>query len=176
MEVANRAGLNIARLDRMLAYLHSARSTADKNEWMRLMKTMSEMNLVVAQVDYLPEILVDDILQSISKLGFDDILAYTDFDELVGTYSIQYALANDETILRQPGRIETADQSIRTTTDFDQRFSYLSSTVEKVNQIIRDAELEGFFCNENTKADWSFINQTENQIDWNSPERHQDFK
>lgn len=166
---------DISELDRLLAYLHCARKTADKTAWIKLNTVLDQHNYIAPQVDYLPEILIDSLMDAFKSLGYSRILEYSEFDELRHEHTIADILISKERDFYVHARITTPDKKILIATDFDQRFSYLSSTKDVADKIIKRAELEGFFCDEATRPDWSFINQTENIIDWHSPERYQNY-
>ena len=62
-EVIKRSGLNnISELDRLLAYLHCARRTADKEGWIKLKTLLDKNNIIAAEVDYLPCILINSLM------------------------------------------------------------------------------------------------------------------
>ena len=136
------------------------------------MRFIDKENFLPAQVDYLPEILIDPLFTSIKLLGYQSVLEYTEFSELRCVHSIDEIISSPRSLFYSHARIATPDKNIFIASDFDQRFSYLSSSREILSTIIKDADFEGFYCNENTKQDWSYIEQTENIIDWHSPERN----
>ena len=171
-EVIKRSGLNnISELDRLLAYLHCARRTADKEGWIKLKTLLDKNNIIAAEVDYLPAILINNLMQAISSLGYTHVVEYTEFGEPRCEHKIEEVVAASENSFYAHARIATPDNKILIATYFDQRFTYLSSSRELVNDLVNKANLEGFFCNETTRPDWSYTEPSGNMIDWQSPER-----
>jgi hypothetical protein len=162
---------NISELDRLLAYYHCERRTADKNGWIKLITALDGNEYVAAGVDALPEILINNLFSAISGLGYAAIEEYTEVGNFWKVHSIDEILKNAELDFHTRARLVTSDGKVMIATDFDQRFSYLSSTKQFVDQIIRSAGLEGFYCDAYTKSNWSYIEQQENTINWQSPER-----
>src|SRR5687768_4138636 len=50
---------DIMELDRLLAYLHCDRRTADKTAWQKLMQLVDQKDYIIPQVDSLPEIIIN---------------------------------------------------------------------------------------------------------------------
>jgi hypothetical protein len=175
-EIINESKLkDLGELDRLLAYLHCARRTADRTGWIKLNTVLDQKNFVAAEVDYLPAILVNSLMDAIKSLGYSHVLEYTEVGELRCKHIIQDVLTSKERDFYVHARIATPDNKILISTDFDQRFSYLSSSKNIVDDLIRKADLEGFFCKETTRPDWSYLQQSENIIDWQSPERYKNY-
>jgi Protein of unknown function (DUF2711) len=175
-EIINKSELNdISEIDRLLAYLHCARRTADRTAWIKLNTVLDNYNYIAAEVDYLPDILINNLVAAIGSLGYTHLLEYTEFGELKQDHAIDAILTSKERDFCGHAMIATPDNRILIATDFDQRFSYLSSTKEIIDDLIAKADLEGFFCNQTTRSDWSYNEQTENTIDWHSPERYKNY-
>ena len=166
-EVISETGLgDICELDRLLAYFHCARKTADKAAWIKLRDFFARNYYIAAEVDYLPDILINNLMAAIKVSGYVSVHEYTEFNKLRLIHAIDDVIANKERAFWAQARIVTPDNQIKLATDFDQRFTYLSSTRNIVDKLIEEVNLEGFFCSETTRADWSYIEQTENLIDW----------
>jgi hypothetical protein len=175
-EIINEAELiDIKELDRLLAYLHCARETADKTAWQKLMQVVGRKDYVVPQVDFLPEIITNSLFESIKALGYGQVSVFSEFGDFERNYDINEIIMSKERVLNVHARVATPDNRVLIATDFDQRFSYLSSTKELLNDLIQRADLEGFYCDEATRPDWSYIEQKENIIDWKSPERYKNY-
>ena len=166
---------NINELDRLLAYLHCARRTADRTAWIKLSTLLSRNNYVAAEVDYLPAILINSLMDAIKSLGYSHVLEFTAYGELRFKHSMEQICVSKERDFCSLARITTPDKKVLIATDFDQRFSYLSSSRRIANYIIEKTGVEGFFCSETTRPDWSYIEQFENSIDWQSPERYKNY-
>ena len=174
-EIIKEAGLkDIKELDRLLAYLHCARRTADKTAWLKLMNVVDKKNYIVPQVDHLPELITNDLFESIKSLGYSYVLALP-YGKFERNYDIDEIIESKKRVFYAETTIATPDNKIVIATEFDQRFTYLSSTKETVNQLVKIADLEGFLCDDTTKPGWSYIEQTENIIDWDSPERYHNY-
>lgn len=175
-EIINQAQLkDIKELDRLLAFLHCARRTAEKESWIKLMTIVDSNNYIVAQVDCYPDVLTDITLEFLKSYGYHSVFYYSDISADNTPYRIQ-SLIDSET--RLPGsqtRILTPDHKILFETDFDARFTYLSADRKTIDELIEKLNLEGFYCNNKTKSDWSHEEQKNNVIDWNSEERYKNY-
>jgi hypothetical protein len=112
-------------------------------------------NYIVPQVDSFPEILINDLTNALRSMGYDHLIEYSEFEEFRCNHILESILKSKKGDFWAHARILTPDKNILIVTDFDQRFSYLSSTKEIITKLIMELELEGFFCNESTHANWS---------------------
>lgn len=175
-EIINKAQLkDINELDRLLAFSHCARSTADKTAWIKFMTVIDTNNFIKPQVDNYPEILTDKTLKLLQTFGYSNILHYSDISEDKTLYNIQDLIESENALPENNTRLLTTDNKILFETDFDSRFTYLSSDKKTVDEIITQLDLEGFYCDNKTKHDWSYIEQTDNLIDWSSEERYKNY-
>jgi len=121
-------------------------------------------------VDDYPSVLLNPTFDLLISLGYQNILLYTAIDDnQVARNVTELLLSKDR--LPANARILTPDHKVLITTDFDDRFSYLSSDRETLKLIIDKLDLEGFYCNSSTKPGWSYSLLTGGKIDWDSPER-----
>jgi len=121
-------------------------------------------------VDDYPSVLLNPTFDLLISLGYQNILLYTAIDDnQVARNVTELLLSKDR--LPANARILTPDNKVLITTDFDDRFSYLSSDRETLKLIIDKLDLEGFYCNSSTKPGWSYSLLTGGKIDWDSPER-----
>lgn len=174
-QIIEQTGLeNIKQIDQLLGYLHCATRTADKTNWQKLMQVVDTNNYGVPQVDNFSEIITNDLFASIKSLGYSQVKVVSESAGIDEVIDINKILVSDE---RLPfvSTITTLDKIILISTEFDQAFSYLSSTKQFAEKLINDADLKGFFCNETTKRGWSFVEQKKNIIDWNSKERNKNY-
>lgn len=175
-EIVDEAQLNdINELDRLLAFLHCARRTADKDGWVKLMTVIDTNNYVVAQVDNYPEILTNPTLELLKSYGYDKVFHYSDISDERTSYDIQDLINEKNSLPESHTRILTPDNKILFETDFDNRFTYLSSDRKTIGDIVERLDLEGFYCNDNTKSYWSYEDQNKNLIDWDSEERNKNY-
>lgn len=175
-EIIRQAGLHdISELDRLLAYLHCDRRTADREGWIKLMTVLDKNNIIPAEVDYLPTTITNPLLAAIQQLGYSTVEEYELGDRLRKVHNIEEILLSEKQDFYAIATVKTPDRKIVFSTGFDKRFTYLSASAETVKAIVERAELEGFYCNETTRPEWSVDGQTENLIDWSSPERKQRY-
>jgi len=171
-EIIQMSGLqDISELDRLLAYLHCARRTADRQGWVKLMTQLDKNNIIPAEVDCIPTSLINPLMLAIRALGYSTVNEFDLTGELRKEHTIDTILLSEEQDFFSMARIQTPDDKIVLTTGFDERFTYLSASKETAAIIIEQVNLEGFYCNETTRPEWSDKLQTENIIDWSSPER-----
>lgn len=149
---------DIKALDRALAFYHGAYRVAKKEEFMKLWQMTEEVrkDIIVPQVDELPEIIENNILNHLLQQGYEQAYFYSDIEERDKLYSIEDQIENTSG-LQSHIRIETQDNEILITQDFDQRFSYILGTKKFVEGIIKELSLDGFYCNDETSQAWSFV-------------------
>lgn len=175
-EVIQASGLqDISELDRLLAYLHCARTKADREGWIKLKTLLDKNNIIPAEVDYLPTSLTNPIMAALKSLGDTTVEEFEFTGEFRQAHEIDSVLLSAEQSFASIARVFTPDKKIVLATDFDKQFTYLSATKEMVQTIIDAANLEGFYCNDTTRAEWSVNLQTDNLIDWSSPERRKNY-
>jgi hypothetical protein len=171
-EVVAHAGLkDIKELDGLLSYLHCGRFEAKKEAWLKFMAYIDMAKLRVPQVDDYPSVLINPTLAVFKSLGYEDIFIRSDVDDLNISFSLPKLIETENEILPSCARLLTPDKKILLATDSDMRFSYLSSDKATLKSIIDRLDLEGFFCNSTTQANWSYELLIDNKIDWHSPER-----
>ena len=171
-EIVAQANLkDIKELDGLLAYLHCARWEADRDAWLKLMRYIESTKLIVAQVDEYPPVLINPTLELFKSMGYAHVLLYSDISDVKNSYFISDLIERGNSLPESCARVLTPDHKILLTTDSDARFSYLSSDRATLKYIIDKLDLEGFYCNATTRHGWSYQVQTENVIDWSSPER-----
>jgi len=171
-QILHETGLeDIKQVDRLLGYLHCARRTADKTDWQKLMQVVDTNDYGVPQVDWFPEIIINDLFASIKSLGYSEVKIVSLMNTKEQIVIIDDILKSDEQ-LPIVSTITTLDNKILIATKFDEAFSYISSTKKIIDKLIKDCDLEGFFCNADTKRGWSYIEQIKDIIDWNSKERY----
>ncbi|RZK24951.1 MAG: DUF2711 family protein [Flavobacterium sp.] len=170
-EIVAQANLkDIKELDRLLAYLHGGRFEAEKDAWLRLMRYVDSNKLYVAQTDDYPSVLINPTLEVLKVLGYNDVLCYSDISNDKTSYNISGLLTSGNNFPGSNARILTPDNKIILVTDFDLRFSYLSSDQETLDFFLSKINLEGFYCNATTRPGWSHELSNEDMINWKSSE------
>lgn len=111
--------------------------------------------MIPPQVDEFPEILEDKTLKYLKSKGYRRMYCYTDIDE-------KSNLVDIDTLISGYGlpchvRLESEKGDLLIIQDFDQRFSYLMGEMEFVTDMIKQLDLEGFFCDDLTLEAWSLI-------------------
>ena len=166
---------DIKELDRLLAYLHAANYKADRAAWIKFRTYIDSTGIIDATIDDYPDLLTDITLQSLIELGYEEVFLFSDTEENQKKYLIQSLIESPKSIPLSHQRILTPDNKIIIATDFDQRFSYLSSSKILVAELINKINPEGFYCNETTKSHWSDEPSANDLIDWSSPERYEKY-
>lgn len=144
-------------LDRALAFYHRAFRIGERNEFLKL-KKMIEINrvdIIPPQVDKFPEILENEILMYLKKIGYKKLYFYSDIIKKNELKSIDEQLNSSERLIAHV-RIETPDNEILVAQDFDQRFSYLFGNKTFIQEIVTELDLEGFYCDNETPESWSY--------------------
>ena len=168
-EIMQMTGIqDLKSLDRALAFYHRAYRFAERTEYLKLRHLVEKekLNIIPPQVDELPEILENKLLQKLSSIGYSSVYVYTDINEKDGLYKIE-DLTLDSNGLPGHVRIETPDSRILIVQDFDQRFIYLFGDKTILKDIIAFLGLEGFFCVHQTPESWSFYEIPDREkMDW----------
>src|SRR2546430_1609673 len=112
------------KLDQALAFFHRAYRFGTKSEYQKLKKIVSDdsCNIILPQVDNLPEIIENEIFKFLKQKGYSGIYIYSDIEEKKILSSIGN-LISEERGLQSHVRIETPDSRILIAQDFDQRLT-----------------------------------------------------
>jgi hypothetical protein len=153
----------------------AANRKADRAAWIKFRTYIESTDIIDATMDDFPDLLVDITLESLIQSGYDEVLLFSDTEETQKKYLIQSLIDSPKSIPFSHQRILTPDNKIIIATDFDQRFSYLSSSKIIVEELITKINAEGFYCNETTKSHWSGEAPTNDLIDWSSPGRYKKY-
>lgn len=168
-EIIRLTGINdIKSLDRVLAFYHRAYRFAERSEYKKLTSFLEKemINIILPQVDTLSEIIENSLLRKIQSIGYDSVFMYSDYEDKEKLYAIKDLIA-DSNRLRCHVRIETSDSKILIAQDFDQRFTYILGDKPLLTNIIESIDLEGFFCNQETPASWSYYEvSNKDKMDW----------
>lgn len=159
---------DIKELDRILAFLHCARSIAPKSVWLKYKKTIEFYNLLDAEVDNYPICLVYPTLNYLYAIGYRNIFIYSEYNETKISYAIEELINNEINWPMYQTRILTPDYKILFETNVDERFTYVSGDKSTIDKMVEAINLEGFYCDTNTKPYWSDEVETGETIDWSS--------
>jgi len=162
---------DIKELERLVSFYYCASRTIDKIGWMKFMNVIHSNNYIVPQTDVYPEILTDLTLEVLKQLGYSDIIIFPFALEERKFYKIQELINSPLKLPASQPRILTPNNKIFFVNDFDDCFTFLSSDKKTIDKIISEIDLEGFYCDDTTKPEWSFERQTGEIIDFFSPER-----
>ena len=160
-------------LDDCLAFYHCARRFANRNEFEKLISVTEKQDSIVieAQVDYLPEIIEDDLLRYFAKKGYTELCVYDDINDERNIFKID-SLLDDELNNIHHIRIESPDHKILIVEDFDERFTYFLGSKIDIKELIEELDLEGFYCDEYTASNCSYDIIDDNLvIDWDGKKK-----
>ncbi len=129
----------------------------ERKDWAKVMMDVcDEKKIVFPSEGVFPDLLMDDLLGSIKKEGYDWIWCGDEFCRERKLEYIDDCCKDDGTILHRECRnLFTHNQKILVTTHWDSHFSMICSDKETLNRIVEASKLEGFYCDEETEIYWS---------------------
>lgn len=136
------------------SYIHSLKAVSHNAHLVdRLEKILTENNLHPPDEGYLAPHLEDVLFRSLLHLGYDSLWVTDEF-ALEGSkeFSIEELIAGD--LIPTSGNINSKDWGLLITTHWDSHCTYLCSSKSRVDSIVRSANLEGFYCTQNTEVFW----------------------
>jgi len=159
---------DINSLDRSLAFFHTERRKADRDEYEKL-KTFLDKNedtVIPAFVDDICPITLIKIFDHLSSIGYSEILV----SSLIESNKIKYKifdLINNINLVPSEARIELTDINLKIVQDFDQRFFCIHGNDKVVTEMVKALDIEGFYSDKNTPFCWSW-DETKiiNEINW----------
>jgi len=168
-EVLKKTGLeDIKSLDRSLAFFHTERRIADRDEYKKLKDFLdkNEDTVIPAYVDDICPITLIKILEYISNIGYSEIMISSFIESEIKKYII-VDLIKEINIVPSEARIELLDINLKIVQDFDQRFFCIHGNNQDVTKMVNTLELEGFYADKNTPFCWSW-DETKiiNEINW----------
>lgn len=115
-------------------------------------ETCEKHNLIEPIEGMLPQLIIDGICKAVQSIGFDWLWIG---DEFCTKRKLEYIddIIQSDNLSRH--NLFTPDKSILITTHWDSHFSFLCSTKEIIDEIVINANLEGFYCREETEIYWS---------------------
>jgi hypothetical protein len=168
-EVLKRTGIeDIKSLDRCLAFFHTERRKADRDEYKKLKDFLdkNEDTVIPAFVDDICPITLMKILEYISNIGYNEILISSLIESENKKYKIVDLIKEINIIPSEP-RIELLDINLKIVQDFDQRFFCIHGNNQNVTEMLKTLELEGFYANKNTPFCWSLDeSKIINELNW----------
>lgn len=168
-EVLKITGLeDIKSLDRSLAFFHTERRIADRNEYKKLKDFLdkNEDTVIPAYVDDICPITLIKILEYISNNGYSEIMISSFIESEYKNYKI-VDIIKEINIVPSEVRIQLLDINLKIVQDFDQRFFCIHGNNQDVTEMVKTLELEGFYADKNTPFCWSW-DETKiiNEINW----------
>ncbi|MES2798923.1 MAG: DUF2711 family protein [Bacteroidota bacterium] len=168
-EVLKITGLeDIKSLDRSLAFFHTERRIADRDEYNKL-KTFLEENedkIIPAFVDDICPITLVKIFLYFSQIGQDEVFVSSFLDDERKKYKITEIIKEINLVPSEP-RIESLDLNLKIVQDFDQRFFCIHGNLQQVTEMVNSLLLEGFYADKNTPFCWSWDEKKIiNEINW----------
>ncbi|UXH46522.1 DUF2711 domain-containing protein [Rossellomorea vietnamensis] len=122
----------------------------------RIIHICEEKKIVFPSEGLLPELVIEDVLRAMEKEGYEWIWCG---DEFCTERKLEYMddVINDDGIIlhRDCRNLFTHDQKILVTTHWDSHFSMICGERKMIKRIVESADLEGFFCDEETEIYWS---------------------
>jgi|SRR5690554_62376 len=159
---------DIKALDRDLAFLHTERRKADREEY-RLLKTYlesNEENIVPAFVDDICPIPLVKILKFFGENGINEIIVSSITDSERRKFKVNELINNVDNVPSEP-ILEIPELKMKITQDFDQRFFCIHGITENVNKLVDKTDIEGFYADKNTPYCWSWDDsKIINEIGW----------
>ncbi|MCA0970644.1 DUF2711 domain-containing protein [Halobacillus litoralis] len=126
---------------------------ADQRLADKMKETYERYNLAPPAEGLLPDLLVNKVLEAVRSQGEDWIWVG---DEFGTVRKLEYILdlLDEDTLLGK--NFFTHDHSMLITTHWDSHFSMIcANDRNRIEQMVNECDLEGFFCNDETKLYWS---------------------
>lgn len=168
-DIINQYGFkDIGSLDRAIAFYHCAIQHNDKDSYEILINALKEESLIPPQVDNFPEILENKVLEYLAQNGIENILCYSDTDDIEQSFSVDELIKADGLTFHV--RLENKEKKFLIVQDFDQRFSYIFGNRGFVEKMVTELDLEGFYCDDKTIEAWSLIPENHKKMKWKTKE------
>ncbi len=167
--ILKKTGLeDIKSLDRNLAFFHTERRKADRDEYKKLKSFLdkNEDTVIPAYVDDICPITLIKISEYFSNIGFSEIMISSFIESEKKKYKI-VDLIKEINMVPSEVRIELLDINLKIVQDFDQRFFCIHGNNQDVTEMVKTLDLEGFYADKNTPFCWSW-DETKiiNEINW----------
>lgn len=121
-----------------------------------MIKVFEEKNIILPEDGKISIFSDDDILKALRKLGHEKICIGCKFGSTEKEVLIDKIL-NDEVEIGD-SNLFTIDRKVLITFHWDSHQTYICSNKETVDFIRKNANLEGFYCDEKTEIYWSLKN------------------
>ena len=158
---------NYKKLNACLLYREAGTRYCDKNEYNKLENVFKNFSIYSSGADELPEIIENDVLNFLFKKGYTNLNISSDIEDerIIETTK----LINSEIKLPHHPRISSIDSKYLIVVDFDCYFTYYFGTKNNIDELVREINLEGFYCNNETTESWWYEDVIdENKLDyWN---------
>lgn len=129
---------------------------ADERLAERVCAVCDEHLLIPPTEGFLPELLINDLLGAVKKEGYEWLWVGDEFCTERKLEYIDDLITGD---MMERNNLFTHDQSLLITTHWDSHFSMICSNDRKrLERIVQDCNLEGFYCDDCTEIYWSVRN------------------
>jgi hypothetical protein len=125
----------------------------NKDYLKELNRILEQNNMLSPSEGCIEEIQQNGILNAIAKLGYSTICIGTEFGDLIETRNISELIDSGTSIYGK--NLYTEDKNILISVHWDSFQTYICSTKQNVERIVKEANLEGFYCGEKTEIYWS---------------------
>ncbi|WP_211746249.1 DUF2711 family protein [Paenibacillus sp. Marseille-Q4541] len=131
---------------------------ANKETADRVRDTCEKHQIIAPMEGFFPEFLMNRLLLSIKKKGHNWIWSGDEFCTERKLEYIDDLIKDNDCLRNQRLNLFTNENEILLTTHWDSHFSLLCSDKDTINRIVKNTNLEGFFCDEKTEIYWSLRN------------------
>ncbi len=127
---------------------------AENKNYLKILNDFLESNNILPPNEgYIPEIQQNELLKSIQNLGYEKICIGSEFGEQMEIQEIIKIIESDKGIYQR--NLYTEDKRILITVHWDSFQIYICSSRKNVGKIVKEANLEGFYCDLKTEIYWS---------------------
>lgn len=129
---------------------------ADEQLAERVFAVCEEHRLIPPTEGFLPELLINDLLGAVKKEGYEWLWVGDEFCTERKLEYIDDLITGD---MMERNNLFTHDQSLLITTHWDSHFSMIcSNDGKRLERIVQNCNLEGFYCDDRTEIYWSVRN------------------
>jgi hypothetical protein len=128
------------------------REFANEDYASRLIELTEKENIIHPSAGQLPPLLENRIYEAIKVLGHEWLWVGDEFGTERKLHWIDDLIKNDE--IPGHGCVFTHDHSLLVTTHWDSHCSFLCSSKEIIEKILKVEDFEGFYCTEETEVYW----------------------
>ena len=138
--------------------IRGVKKELENSDYAGAIEALIETHGILAATEGLfPELLHDEILQSIRGLGYEWLWVGDEFCTERKLHWIDDLTNQDRGLTQSRYNVFTPDKQLLWTIHWDSHFSFLCSSREDLTTIQSMSGLEGFFCTPSTGAYWSVL-------------------